>query len=217
MSGLWRNLLTLLVAIFKRDSGVLQSGCSCTFWVTPFDVGISILKSDRYLQLAESAQLDFAVRSGLLGRMWRSRCAMVNSEQQIQFTQPIKLFDKVCVKTTIVFADPKFVHFQHVYTVRGLTCASVAVKAKFKSGRITQSAIELTEFEGLARKVAPGMEIELGGCLACAPRQPVAPHSRSTATNSGVSHSVWRTSTATTASGACSFNDGSAFSMAAVG
>ena len=157
MSGLWRNLLTLPAAIFKRDSGILQTGCSCTFWVTPFDVGLRILKSDRYLQLAESAQLDFAVRSGLLGRMWRARCAMVNLEQQIQFAQPIKLFDKVCVKTTIVFADTKFVHFQHVYTVRGVTCASVAVKAKFKAGRITQSAIELTEFEGLARKVARGM------------------------------------------------------------
>ena len=102
MSGLWHNLLTLLVACFKRDSGVLQFGCSCTFWVTPFDVGISILESDSYLQLAESAQLDFAVRSDLLGRMWQARCAMVNSEQQIQFTQPIKLFNKVCVKTTIV-------------------------------------------------------------------------------------------------------------------
>ena len=154
MSGLWRNLLTLLAAIFKRDSGILQTGCCCTFWVTPFDVGLRILKSDRYLQLAESAQLDFAVRSGLLGRMWRVRCAMVNAEQQIQFTQPIKLFDKVCVKTTIAFADTKFVHFQHVYVVRGLTCANVTVKAKFKTGRITQSAIELTEFEGLASKIA---------------------------------------------------------------
>lgn len=144
MSGFWRNLLTMLMALFKRDPAVLQAGCSCTFWVTPFDVGIHTLKSDKYLQLAESAQLDFGVRSGLLGRMRQARCAMVNVEQHVQFTTPIKLFDEVCVKTTIVFTDAKFVHFQHLFNVKGQQCASVQVKAKFKAGRITQSAANLT-------------------------------------------------------------------------
>ncbi len=144
MSGFWRNLLTLMIAVFKKDSSILSSGCSCTFWITPFDVGISKLKSDKYLQLAEAAQLDFVVRSALLGRMRRARCAMVNVEQQIQFSNPVKLFDKVRVNTNIVFADARFVHFLHTYTVSGLPCAQVTVKAKFKTGRITQSAVELT-------------------------------------------------------------------------
>ena len=88
MSGFWRNLLTMLMALLKRDSAILQTGCSCNFWVTPFDVGVRTLKSDKYLQFAEAAQLDFGVRSGLLGRMRQAHCAMVNVEQRIQFTQP---------------------------------------------------------------------------------------------------------------------------------
>jgi Thioesterase-like superfamily len=144
MSGFWRNLLTLLVAFFRQDSAILQTGCSCTFWVTPSDVGIRNLKSDKYLQLAESAQLDFGVRSGLLQRMRKTGCVMVNVEQQIQFAQAIKLFDRVSVQTSIVFADAKFVYFQHSYTVKGQTCATVTAKAKFKAGRMTQSATELT-------------------------------------------------------------------------
>lgn len=144
MSGFWRNLLTLFAAFFKRDLAILQTGCTCTFWVTPFDVGVRTLKSDKYLQLAEAAQLDFGVRSGLLGRMRQASCAMVNVEQQIQFHKPIFLFENVCVKTDIVFADAKFLHFQHVVTVKGQTCATVLVKAKFKVGRMTQSATDLT-------------------------------------------------------------------------
>ena len=144
MSGFLRNFLTSWMAWFKRDSAILQAGCSCTFWVTPFNVGIRTLKSYKYLQLAESAQLDFGVRCGLLARMRRVGCAMVNVEQQIQFAQPIKLFDKVSVQTSIVFADAKFVHFQHLYTVRDQACATVMVKAKFKAGRMTLSASELT-------------------------------------------------------------------------
>lgn len=144
MSGFWRNLLTLLTAWFKPDLLILQAGCSCTFWITPFDVGIRTLKSEKYLQLAESAQLDFGVRSGLLARMRKAGCAMVNVEQLIQFAQPIKLFDRVSMQTSIVFADAKFVYFQHLYSVKGQACATVTVKAKFKAGRITQSATELT-------------------------------------------------------------------------
>lgn len=144
MSGFWRNFLTLLIALFKRDSAILRTGCSCVFWVTPFDVGIRTLKSDKYLQLAESAQLDFGVRSGLLKRMRKAGCAMVNVEQQVQFHKPIHLFDNVCVKTNIVFADAKFVHFQHTYFVKGQACATVFVKAKFKEGRMTRSAADLT-------------------------------------------------------------------------
>lgn len=145
MSGFWRNVLTLFAALFKQGSAILQTGCTCTFWVTPLDVGIRTLKSDKYLQLAEAAQLDFGVRSGLLGRMRESHCAMVNVEQQVVFVQPIKLFDKVCIYTSIVFADAKFVHFLHTYSVKGQPCASVLIKAKFKAGRITRSAVELVE------------------------------------------------------------------------
>lgn len=146
MSGFWRNLLTMLFALFKRNPAILQTGCTCTFWVTPFDVGIRTLKSDKYLQLAEAAQLDFGVRSGLLRRMRGAGCAMVNVEQQIVFTQPIKLFDKVYVYTKIAFADAKFVHFLHTYAVRGEQYATVKVKAKFKAGRMTQSAVDMTSF-----------------------------------------------------------------------
>ena len=155
MSGFWRNLLAVMVAVFKRDSAILHSGCFCTFWVAPFDVGVRTLKSDKYLQLVEAAQLDFGVRSGLLKRMQRARCSMVNVEQQINFSKPITLFDRVCVQTNIVFADARFVHFQHVFSVGGLTCANVIVKAKFKAGRITQSAVEMTRFDGQASLPVP--------------------------------------------------------------
>ena len=111
MSGIWRNLLTLLTAVFSKDQSILKTGCSCTFLITPFDVGISALKSDKYWQLAESAQLDFGLRSGLVRRMRQAGCSMVNVTQNIQFESPVKLFDRTTVQTNIVFADAKYVYF----------------------------------------------------------------------------------------------------------
>ena len=92
MSGFWRNLLTVVFALFKRDSAILQTGCFCNFWVMPFEVGFRTLKSDKYLRLAEAAQLDFGVRGGLLKRMQQARCPMVNVTQQINFGNPHRAF-----------------------------------------------------------------------------------------------------------------------------
>ena len=152
MSGIWRNLLTLLFAFFSRDESILKTGCSCTFLVTPFDVGVSRLKSDKYWQLAESAQLDFGLRSGLVRRMRQAGCSMVNVTQHIQFDSPAKLFDRTTVQTNIIFADAKHIYFQHLYSVNGRECATAIVKGKFKAGRMTQSALELT---GLTFAVKP--------------------------------------------------------------
>ena len=155
MSGLLRNLLTLFLAFFRRNSAILREGCICTFWVTPFDVGIRTLKSDKYLQLIEAAQLDFGVRSGLVSRMRRLHCAMVNVEQHVLFSKPIKLLDKVCIHTKIASADTKFVHFSHTVYVRSQQCATITVKAKFKTGRITQSALDLTEPDPAIKSSTP--------------------------------------------------------------
>ena len=76
---------------------------------------------------------------------------MVNVEQQIKFGKPITLFDRVCVQTNIVFADARFVHFQHVFSVGSLTCANVIVKAKFKAGSLIQFAVDMTRFDGQTR------------------------------------------------------------------
>ena len=151
MSGFWRNLSTVIVAFLKRDSAILQTGRFCNFWVTPFAVGVQTLKSDKYLQLVEAAQLDFGVRSGLLKQMQRARCSMVNVEQVIKFGNPITLFDRGCVQTNIVFAYARFMYFQHVFSVGGLTCANVIVKAKFKAGSLIQFAVDMTRFDGQTR------------------------------------------------------------------
>lgn len=137
MSGFWRNFLTLLFALFRKDARIVRDGCSCWFWVTPFDVGLRTLKSDKYLQLAEAAQLDFGMRSGLVANMRAARCAMVNAEQHIEFKQAIHLFDRVRVHTRMVRADAKRVQFEHDYFVGGQLCATVRVLAKFKAGRVT--------------------------------------------------------------------------------
>lgn len=97
MAGLWRNLLTLLIALCRRGRMRTEDAVSARFWVTPFDAGLAVLKSDRYFQLAEAAQLDFLVRTGLLGTLLRRRCSFVNAAQMVRFARPVRVFSRVTV------------------------------------------------------------------------------------------------------------------------
>jgi acyl-CoA thioesterase FadM len=143
MSGLLRNLLTLAGALWPTRSVEPQSRTVVHFRVTPFDTGIATLKSDRYLQMAESAQLDYVIRTGLLRVMLRRRYSFVNAAQMVRFARPVRLLDRVAVASQVIHADGRCAYFQHVFTVGSLLCAEVFVKMKFKKGRLTVDPGEL--------------------------------------------------------------------------
>lgn len=136
MSGLIRNLLTLVGAFF-RGSADPASRVIAHFWITPFDAGTQVLKSDKYLQLAEAAQLDYLIRTKLMGTLLRRRLRFVNASQLVKFARPIAMFRCVRVETAIVFADEKCAYFSHTMFVGDQQHAEVLVKMKFKKGSLT--------------------------------------------------------------------------------
>jgi acyl-CoA thioesterase FadM len=149
MSGLLRNLLTMLRALWHSRRVEPQSRTLVHFRVTPFDTGIATLKSDRYLQMAESAQLDYVIRTGLLRVMLRQRYSFVNASQLVRFARPVRLFDRVAVTSQVIYADARFAYFHHVFRVGTSLHADVAVKMKFKKGRLTVAPAELLgSFDG---------------------------------------------------------------------
>lgn len=137
MIGLARNLLTFVQAGLSGRDHTPQEPLTTRFRVTPFDVGIRVLKSDRYLQFAEAAQLDFMVRTRRALPLIRAGIGFVNASQLIRFARPIGLFQRVDVDTVIVFADEKCAYFSHTLCVHGAPHAEVLVKMKFKQGRRT--------------------------------------------------------------------------------
>ncbi|RYF37034.1 MAG: thioesterase [Comamonadaceae bacterium] len=137
MAGLARNLLTIALALPHYRSAAPLGTIASHFHVTPFDTGIATLKSDRYLQLAESAQVDFMVCTGLIGQTLGNGWQFVNAAQLVKFLLPVRLFHRVRVDTRILFADEKCAYFAHDFLVSGVPHAQVLVKMKFKNGRLT--------------------------------------------------------------------------------
>ena len=152
MSGILRNLLTVLCSIFRYGSE-RSATVTTNFVITPLDTGIAVLKSDRYLQLAEAAQLDMLIRTGLIGILLRSGYQFVNLAQLIKFARPVPVFSRVTVVSHVAYWDEKSAVFEHLFSLRGAQCARVLVRMKFKRH---------------GRTVAPS--IVLGTCLVEKPR-----------------------------------------------
>ena len=58
MSGLLRNLIPFVMSLFAYGSKAVEDVTEVKFLVMRFDGGVRVLKSDKYLQLAETAQVD---------------------------------------------------------------------------------------------------------------------------------------------------------------
>ncbi len=137
MSGFWRNLLTVLLALFGYASVRPLARITSHFWVTWFDTGLSKLKSDKYFQLVEAAQFDYMVRTGLIGITLKRGYHFVNLAQMVKFSKPVALFSRVTVQSQVLYADDKQVYFSHALFAQGQPCAEVLVKMKFKHGAVT--------------------------------------------------------------------------------
>lgn len=148
MSGLIRNLITFIVALLSRRRFDTQSKITCCFRITPFDCGVSVLKSDKYFQLAESAQLDFLVKTKVFNKLRAEGLSFVNVSQLVKFMKPVGVFSRVRIETRIAFTDEKCAYFSHSIFLGDHQYSEVLVKMKFKQGAITISPADvLGKFE----------------------------------------------------------------------
>jgi acyl-CoA thioesterase FadM len=145
MSGLLRNLIAFFLGLRVYASRAATDTVETHFWVTPFDSGVRVLKSDKYLQYAETAQLDYLLKVGRFFAVLRGGAGFVNLAQQVRFLRSIALFSRVSVETRLLYADDKCAYFQHALYARGDLAAEVLVKMKFKkAGRTVAPATFLT-------------------------------------------------------------------------
>jgi acyl-CoA thioesterase FadM len=109
------------------------------------------LKSDKYLQFAEAAQVDYLVKTKLFHTLLRQGLRIVNASQLLKFSRPVRMFQRVRMETTIVFADNKCVYFSHELFLGEHKHGEVLVKMKFKRGSITIRPGELIDHAFMAK------------------------------------------------------------------
>ncbi|HIV70839.1 MAG TPA: thioesterase family protein [Candidatus Aquabacterium excrementipullorum] len=137
MAGLFRNIIAFILGLLVYGRRSPGDTTTARFLITPFDVGMRILKSDKYLQLVEPAQMDFLLQVGRLFEPLRSGTRFVNLGQTVRFLKPIPVFSIVRIDTRIAYADDKCAFFASTLHVKGERAAEVLVKMKYKKRGVT--------------------------------------------------------------------------------
>jgi acyl-CoA thioesterase FadM len=155
VSGLLRNLIAFFLGLFSQGSKAAHDVATMWFWVTPFDCGLQLLKSDKVLQFAETAQMDYLLKVGKFFSLVRGGVSFVNLAQVVTFTRPVAMFSRVRVETRLIYADEKCGYFLHTLHAGGSEAAQVVVKMKFKKGRITVPPLSVlsANFSGMPAKL----------------------------------------------------------------
>ncbi len=163
MSGLLRNIIAFLLGLIAYRSKTIESVTELKLWVTPFDTGFRVLKSDKYLQFAETAQIDYLIKVGKIFKIIHAGASFVNVVQLLKFVRPVSIFSRIRVETQLIYTDEKCAYFSHIMNTRDGQAAEVLVKMKFKMGRMT---VAPSSFLPISFAAVPASVISLESALA---------------------------------------------------
>ncbi|MFM7332433.1 MAG: thioesterase family protein [Brachymonas sp.] len=137
MAGLLRNFIALIIGLFSYRRYRADQTTTMSLWATPWDVGWRVVKSDKYLQFAETAQIDYLLKTGVFFSLLSQGIGFVNLAQTVKFFKPVAVFSRMNVSTQLFYADEKSAYFLHQVFASKELAAEVLVKMKFKQGRMT--------------------------------------------------------------------------------
>lgn len=137
MSGLLRNILALIIGCLSYGRYKPDAITTINLWATPWDTGWRVVKSDKYLQFAETAQIDYLLKTGMFFSLLSRKIGFVNLAQSVRFFKPVTIFSRIKVSTQLIYSDEKCAYFAHRIHAGTEVAAEVMVKMKFKQGRLT--------------------------------------------------------------------------------
>ncbi len=83
------------------------------------------------------------IRCGLYKVLWQKRALSIIASESIRYLKPVKLFQKLTVKTELIAWDEKWLYVSHVFERRGSVVAVMILKGLFrgKEGIIPTASI----------------------------------------------------------------------------
>jgi acyl-CoA thioesterase FadM len=128
-----RLLKTLILALFSRRrlSALEESRIRFLCWPGDLDANWH-MNNGRYLTLMDLGRLDLTLRSGLIRALVKRRWNPVAGGVMIRYRRPLKLFERVELRTRALGWDEKWFYMdQRIYNAEGKLASVALVKALF--------------------------------------------------------------------------------------
>lgn len=147
-----RLLRILFFHLFSsKDSNATQA-VETRFWITPFDLELTVTAASTYGVFRMLAAWDFMFKKVSIRELRRNKRTAFAYSETIRFIKATKLFDRVRVVTKPLYWDKKMFYMQHKYFV-GDSLRAIAISraaAWGEGGVISPSELipQLGDFEG---------------------------------------------------------------------
>lgn len=83
--------------------------------VWPFEAGLRLLFSERYLGYTEVARIELMLRAGFLAVARRRGWTPVVASQLVRFKKPVYRFQRLRLSTRVMGWDDRFLYFEHAF------------------------------------------------------------------------------------------------------
>lgn len=102
-------------------------------WVT--DADIYIMNNAAYLTIMEMGRLDLMIRTGFMKHARKNGWYVPLASISVQFRRSVKRFQKLQLKTQIIYWDEKWVYLKHRIVRNGKLISVALAKGTVKKGR----------------------------------------------------------------------------------
>ena len=134
MSRWVRILITLIRAQFlKNINPDEETSLNFRVWIT--DVDLSIMNNAAMMTITEMGRIDLIIRTGLLKHAWKNRLYFPLASISAQFRRPLKRFQKLQLKTQLIYWDEKWIYISNRIVRKEKTIAVALAKVTLKKGR----------------------------------------------------------------------------------
>jgi acyl-CoA thioesterase FadM len=109
---LLRSLLRGLVA--PRISPFEAAESYFRVWINDIDV-FGHMNNGRYMQIMDAARVEWMVRCGVAGAMWRNRWSAIVGGGMMRYRHSLHVVQRYCVRTRLLFWDTRWFYLEHTF------------------------------------------------------------------------------------------------------
>ena len=156
-----RLLLLALTACCRKKNCSLTDESVLRLWVFPWDCIVRFVGNDRYHAYMDLGRVDLILRIGWGKIIWKNNWAPFVRTADIQYRQPLRMFQRFNLRTRIIYWDEYHFWMEHVFERKGqiLSIALSKNVAKGKKGPVaTQEAIR--QLKRVVLKPAPPKAVQ---------------------------------------------------------
>lgn len=147
-----RLLRLLFFQLFRSKDSNPTEATETRFWITPFDLELTVTAASTYGVFRMLAAWDFMFKKVSVRQLQREKKTAFAYSETIRFIKATRLFDRVRVVTEPIYWDDKMFYMQHKYYVgESIRAIAISRAAAWGEGGVlspTELIPQLGDFDG---------------------------------------------------------------------